>query len=70
MTYADAVRRLTAEGLLEEELAARAVGFRNLLVHPYADLDLSRAHAAAVTGPADLRAFAAVLLRAEGVARG
>ncbi len=72
-TYSEAFRRLAAEGLLEDELAmrlVRAVGFRNLLVHAYADLDLARVHAVATTGPADLRAFAAALMRAEGLARG
>ena len=69
-TYGDAFRRLAAEGLLDEDVAARlvrAVGFRNLVVHAYAALDLARVHAAAVSGSADLRAFAAALLRAEGL---
>ena len=67
-TYADAFRRLAAAGLLPEALSGRlvrAVGFRNLLVHAYGDLDLTRVHAAATGGPADLRAFAAALLAAE-----
>lgn len=72
-TYGDAFRRLAVHGLLEEELAdrlRRAVGFRDLVVHAYAELDLLRVHEAARTGPPDLRAFAAALLRAEGVGRG
>jgi len=67
-TYGDAFRRLAAHGLLDDALAARlvrATGFRSLLVHAYADLDLRRVHAAALSGPADLRAFASTLVRAE-----
>jgi uncharacterized protein YutE (UPF0331/DUF86 family) len=70
-TYGDAFRRLAAQGLIDRALAdrlVRAVGFRNLVVHAYADVDLLRVHAAATGGPADLRAFAAALLRAEGLA--
>ena len=66
-TYGDAFRRLAAAGWLDAALAARlvrAVGLR-LVVHSYADLDLARVHEAARTGPADLRAFAATLVRAE-----
>ena len=39
---ADAIRRIGAEGVLTAELAeavARAVGFRNILVHEYAELN-------------------------------
>jgi len=42
---ADAVRRLAAEGVLTTELAeavAKAVGFRNVLVHEYAEIDNRR----------------------------
>ncbi len=69
-TYGEAFRRRAVHGLLDDELAGRlvrAVGLRNLVVHGYADLDLRRVHQAARTGPADLRAFAAQLLRAEGL---
>jgi uncharacterized protein YutE (UPF0331/DUF86 family) len=41
-TNADAVRTLASEGVLTHELAtaiAAAVGFRNLLVHQYGDVD-------------------------------
>jgi uncharacterized protein YutE (UPF0331/DUF86 family) len=41
-TNADAVRILASEGVISSELArdiASAVGFRNLLVHQYADVD-------------------------------
>lgn len=59
-TYADAFRSLARDGVLAEHLAdrlARAAGFRNLVVHAYADLDLVRVHEAATSGPPDLRAF-------------
>ena len=71
-TYGDAFRRLAAAGLLEAGLAGRlvrATGFRNLVVHAYADLDLARVHEAATSGPPDLRSFAAALVAAEGVGR-
>lgn len=67
-TYGEAFRRLARHGLLDEQLAVRlgqAVGLRNLIVHAYADLDLTRVHQAARSGPADLRAFAAALVHAE-----
>jgi uncharacterized protein YutE (UPF0331/DUF86 family) len=63
-TYADAFRRLAAGGVLDEGLAARlaaAAGFRNLIVHAYAELDLRRLHAIATHGPQDLRAFLVAL---------
>ena len=63
-TYGDAFRRLAAAGVLDDALAARlaaAAGFRNLVVHAYADLDLTRVHTIAASGPADLRAFLAAL---------
>jgi len=63
-TYAEAFRRLHEAGVLEAGLAerlARAAGFRNVLVHAYERLDMPRVHHAASLGPADLRAFLAVL---------
>jgi uncharacterized protein YutE (UPF0331/DUF86 family) len=63
-TYADAFRMLAGAGLIPGELAQRlghAAGFRNLIVHAYAELDLHRVHTAATRGPADLRAFLAAL---------
>lgn len=63
-TYGDAFRMLGSHGLIDEDLAARlarAAGFRNVLVHAYADLDLRRVHEAARTGPGDLRAFLAAM---------
>jgi len=59
-TYADAFRLLAGDGVLPENLSRRlvqAAGFRNLVVHAYADLDLQRVYAAAAAGPDDLRAF-------------
>lgn len=63
-TYGDAFRSLAAAGVVDTDVAARlarAAGFRNLVVHPYAELDLRRLHAIATGGPADLRAFLAAL---------
>jgi uncharacterized protein YutE (UPF0331/DUF86 family) len=63
-TYADAFRMLAGARLIPGELAqrlGRAAGFRNLVVHAYAELDLRRVHTAATSGPADLRAFLAAL---------
>jgi uncharacterized protein with HEPN domain len=64
---ADQLPDRAEDGALADRLV-RAVGFRNLVVHAYADVDLLRVHAAATDGPADLRAFTAALLRAEGLA--
>jgi uncharacterized protein YutE (UPF0331/DUF86 family) len=63
-SYGDAFRKLGANGVIDHELAtrlARAAGFRNILVHAYADLDLARVHAAALHGPKDLTVFLAAL---------
>lgn len=63
-TYGDAFRSLAAAGVVDAEPAgrlARAAGFRNLVVHAYAELDLRRLHAIASDGPADLRAFLVAL---------
>jgi uncharacterized protein YutE (UPF0331/DUF86 family) len=59
-TYGDAFRLLAAHDVIEPAIAerlVRAAGFRNVLVHAYAELDLARVHAAAVEGPDDLLAF-------------
>lgn len=63
-SYGDAFRMLGVHGMIDAELAsrlARAAGFRNVLVHAYADLDLVRVHQAATNGPDDLIAFLAAL---------
>lgn len=59
-TYGDAFRSLAGAEVIASDLAerlARAAGFRNLVVHGYARLDLGLVHAVAVSGPPDLRAF-------------
>lgn len=63
-TYGDAFRLLAEAGVIDGGLAdrlARAAGFRNLIVHADAQLDLHRVHAIATAGPTDLRAFLAAL---------
>jgi len=63
-SYADAFRRLQQAKLVEPSLAdrlVRAAGFRNVVAHAYDTLDMTRVHAAARQGPADLRAFLALL---------
>lgn len=70
-SYGDAFRRLKEASLLDERLAdrlVRAAGFRNVVAHAYETLDMRRVHQAAVEGPADLRAFLAVLSRRRDVA--
>ena len=55
---------LADAGFLHSNLAQRltqAAGFRNLVAHAYAGLDMERVHRAAAEGPADLRAFLARL---------
>lgn len=64
-TNADAVRDLGRQGVLERDLAAAvgdAVGFRNLLVHQYADVDDDRA-VAHLQRLGDLDAFVAAVAR-------
>lgn len=61
-TYADAFRLLAADDVIDDELAnrlARAAGFRNIVVHTYADLDMDQVYTAATRGPDDIRAFLA-----------
>ena len=64
-TNADAVRLLGRHGLVEPGLAerlARAVGFRNVLVHDYVEVD-DRIVLARLDDHADLDAFVAAVLR-------
>ena len=59
-SYADAFRLLERAGVVDSRLADRlvhAAGFRNIVAHAYATLDMRRVHDAAMSGPADLRAF-------------
>lgn len=63
-TYGDAFRLLERDGVIGAELSerlVRAAGFRNVLVHAYAELDLALVHRAARTGPDDLRSFLAAV---------
>jgi uncharacterized protein YutE (UPF0331/DUF86 family) len=63
-SYADAFRRLQQAGVLDEPLATRlvkAAGFRNVVAHAYESLDMRKVYAAAAQGPADLRAFVALI---------
>ena len=63
-TYGDAFRALADHGMLDRALAdrlMRAAGFRNLVAHAYADLDLARVHDIASEGGEDLLAFLAAL---------
>jgi uncharacterized protein YutE (UPF0331/DUF86 family) len=63
-SYADSFRRLEQAAVIESTLAdrlVRAAGFRNVVRHAYETLDMKRVHEAATKGPADLRAFLAVL---------
>lgn len=63
-TYGDAFRSLEGADVIDRALAdrlVRAAGFRNVLVHAYAELDLRRVHEAARQGPADLRRFLAAV---------
>jgi len=63
-SYADAFRRLEQANVVEAALAdrlVRAAGFRHVVAHAYDTLDIRRVHAAATAGPADLRAFLALL---------
>jgi uncharacterized protein YutE (UPF0331/DUF86 family) len=63
-SYADAFRKLEAAGVIDARLSdrlVRAAGFRNVVAHAYETLDMARVHAAATSGPADLRAFLALV---------
>ena len=64
-SYADAFRLLQKAGVLTDAALAdrlvRAAGFRNVVAHAYEALDMVRVHEAATKGPADLRAFLAIL---------
>lgn len=65
-TMGESFTHLAAEGWLSHELAGRlraAVGFRNLAVHAYDDLDWSIVHRLTTEGVNDLRAFAAAIAR-------
>jgi uncharacterized protein YutE (UPF0331/DUF86 family) len=64
--YADAFRRLLSAGVLEPQLAerlVRAAGFRNIIVHAYETIDMTRVYRAARHGPSDLLACVAAIER-------
>jgi uncharacterized protein YutE (UPF0331/DUF86 family) len=63
-SYADAFRRLQAQGFVAADLAdrlVRAAGFRNIVAHAYETLDMARVFDAATRGPHDLRQFLALV---------
>jgi uncharacterized protein YutE (UPF0331/DUF86 family) len=60
-TTGEAFARLAEQGVIRPELAAAlrlAVGFRNVIVHGYAGVDLRPLHRASTDGVDDLDAFA------------
>jgi len=64
VNYGDAFKKLAQAAVIPGDLAerlARAAGFRNVVAHAYDTIDMQRVHHAALTGPADLRAFLAAL---------
>jgi uncharacterized protein YutE (UPF0331/DUF86 family) len=63
-TYGEAFEKLAQAGLIAAPLGrrlVRAAGFRNVVAHAYAALDMHRVFRAATEGPPDLRAFLAAL---------
>lgn len=63
-SYGEAFDKLADAGLIDRGLARRLVrasGFRNVVAHAYAQLDMARVFRAATDGPRDLRAFLAAL---------
>ena len=65
-SYGDAFHKLAEAGIVDAALASRltrAAGFRNVVAHAYASVDMARVYGAAKEDPPDLRAFLAVLRR-------
>ena len=65
-TAAEAFSELAKRGLIERRLAARlqpAVGFRNVLVHQYTDIDWKIVMQVLRTGTRDLAAFGKAVLK-------
>lgn len=63
-TVAEGFERMAQHGIIPQELAGglqRAVGFRNVVAHGYARMNLDVLHAAAMRGAADLEQFVTVL---------
>jgi len=68
-SYRDAIAVLAEEGYLGPELASRLegwMGFRNILVHLYLDIDHRRAYRAIRDELDDLRGFAAAMAQLLG----
>ncbi|HVV53023.1 MAG TPA: HepT-like ribonuclease domain-containing protein [Polyangia bacterium] len=62
--YGEAFDKLAEAAVIGKTLASRlvrAAGFRNVVAHAYAALDMARVFRAATEGPGDLRAFLAAL---------
>jgi uncharacterized protein YutE (UPF0331/DUF86 family) len=63
ITYQDSFRRLAEGGVIDTALADRLAGwagFRNVLAHLYASIDLDRVHAS-LSEVDDLKRFAAIV---------
>ena len=63
-TVAEGFDRIAQHGVIGQELAARlqrAVGFRNVVAHGYARMNLDVLHGAAMQGADDLQAFVTAL---------
>jgi uncharacterized protein YutE (UPF0331/DUF86 family) len=63
-SYGDAFHKLAGAGVIDDGLAqrlVRAAGFRNVVAHAYASIDMVRVFRAATEGPPDLRRFLAAL---------
>ncbi len=66
VSYADAFLRLGEGGYLDKELSVRlshAAGFRNRIVHAYENLDMVKVYKIAKSGPNDLKAFLAAIVK-------
>ena len=65
-SYRNAIEVLEEEGLIDEDLSARLqrwMGFRNILVHLYLDIDHSRVYDAIREDLGDFETFAAAMSR-------
>jgi uncharacterized protein YutE (UPF0331/DUF86 family) len=65
-TYKEAIDALQGNGLIDEELAIRLkdwMGFRNVLVHLYLEIDHARTHRAIEQDLPDLERFAAAMAK-------
>jgi uncharacterized protein YutE (UPF0331/DUF86 family) len=65
-SYRNAIEVLEEEGLIDEGLSERLqrwMGFRNILVHLYLEIDHSRVYDAIREDLGDFEAFAAIMIR-------